>query len=148
MWYLLLTAGIFFLDFSVKNYMDEKYALNIRHPRFQNKIVIEKYYNKGAAFNFLEKKPEWIKWIHTVIFILLGGFYVRLLQKPGRRAAKIGAALLTGGGLSNLYDRCRKGHVVDYFRLNVGIKRLRRLIFNLSDLIIFIGALLLSCCRK
>lgn len=148
MWYLLLTMGVFFLDFAVKNYMDEKYALKTRHPRFKNKIVIEKYYNKGAAFNFLAKKPEWMKYIHTVIFALVGVFYIRLLQKPGRRAAKIGIALLTGGGLSNLYDRCRKGHVVDYFRINVGIKRFRRLIFNISDFFIFIGALLASCCIK
>ena len=57
-------------------------------------------------------------------------------------SGKTGVALLLGGGLSNLYDRYTKGHVVDYFHINIGPKRLRNIIFNISDFCVFIGALL------
>ena len=51
-------------------------------------------------------------------------------------------AMLAGGGLSNLYDRYTKHHVVDYVRFQTGPKWFRRIIFNVSDFFIFIGAVL------
>ena len=48
----------------------------------------------------------------------------------------------TGGGLSNLYDRYTKHHVVDYVRFQTGPKWFQRIIFNVSDFFIFIGAVL------
>lgn len=50
--------------------------------------------------------------------------------------------MLFGGGLSNLYDRYTKGHVVDYFHINIGPKWLRNIIFNVSDFFIFLGVIL------
>ena len=50
--------------------------------------------------------------------------------------------MLAGGGLSNLYDRYTKHHVVDYVRFQTGPKWFRRIIFNVSDFFIFIGAVL------
>lgn len=140
--YLLLTAGVFFLDFLIKRYMDKKYAGKVMHPRLGGRIVIEKYYNKGAALNFLAKKPGLMRGIHTAVIVAVGIFYYFLLRLDGRKLGKAGVAMLMGGGLSNLYDRYTKGHVVDYFRINMGPKRLRRIIFNISDFCIFIGALL------
>ena len=50
--------------------------------------------------------------------------------------------MLAGGGLSNLYDRYTKHLVVDYVRFQTGPKWFRRIIFNVSDFFIFIGAVL------
>lgn len=50
--------------------------------------------------------------------------------------------MLAGGGLSNLYDRYTKYHVVDYVRFQTGPKWFQRIIFNVSDFFIFIGAVL------
>ena len=50
--------------------------------------------------------------------------------------------MLAGGGLSNLYDRYTKHHVVDYVRFQTGPKWFQRIIFNVSDFFIFIGAVL------
>jgi len=48
-----------------------------------------------------------------------------------------------GGGLSNLVDRIAyDGHVVDF--LNIGIGSLRTGIFNVADMAITAGALLLA----
>ncbi len=143
--YLLITAGVFLLDFLLKSYMDKKYAGNVQYPRLHGAIILEKYYNHGAACNLLAGKPKFLKFLHTVMLILVGTVYYFMLRSSGHTAAKTGLALLSGGGLSNLFDRYTKGHVVDYFRINIGPKRLRNIIFNVSDFCIFIGALLAVC---
>ncbi len=140
MGYLLITAGVFFLDLLLKDYMDKKYARKVQHKRLNDKVIIEKYYNNGAALNLLEKKPKLMKMIHTVIMVMVCVIYYFILRLNGRKVGKLGLALLTGGGLSNLFDRYTKGHVVDYFRFNIGPKWLRSIIFNISDFCIFIGA--------
>lgn len=140
--YLLITAAVFLLDYIVKHYMDKKYARKVQHPRLCNKIIIEKYYNKGAALGFLHHKPLLLRALHTSIVLVVGVGYYFLMRIPGKTLSKTGMALLVGGGASNLYDRYTKGHVIDYFHLNFGPKPLRQIIFNISDFCVFIGALL------
>lgn len=140
--FIAITAGVFLLDFGIKYYMDKKYARKVRHPRLGGRIVIEKYYNHGAALNFLEKKPKVMRAIHTAILVVVGVFYYFLLRKGGKNLEKTGVAMLLGGGLSNLFDRYSKGYVVDYFHINRGPKWLKRIVFNISDFCVFIGALL------
>jgi signal peptidase II len=54
----------------------------------------------------------------------------------------VALALIAGGGISNLIDRLLyDGRVTDF--LNVGIGALRTGIFNLADMVILAGALLL-----
>ena len=59
-------------------------------------------------------------------------------------------ALALGGGACNLADRMRRGYVTDYFSFNVPWKKLRGLVFNLSDMFIAVGALLtaIGMCRR
>ena len=140
--YILITAGVFLLDLFIKSYMDKKYARNVRHKRLKNKVIIEKYYNNGATLNLLEKKPKTMRSIHTIIMFLVCVVYYFVLRLNGKKVGKVGVALLAGGGLSNLFDRYTKGHVVDYFRFNIGPKWLRRIVFNISDFCIFIGAVI------
>lgn len=140
--YLFITAGIFLLDFIIKTYMDKKYARKVQHPRLNGAIILEKYYNRGAALNLLDKRPKVLKLLHTVALVIVGTVYYFFIRHSNRPVAKTGLALLLGGGLSNLCDRYTKGHVVDYFRINIGPKWLRRIIFNISDFCVFIGALL------
>ena len=55
---------------------------------------------------------------------------------------KCGIALLLAGGASNLYDRLRRGTVTDMLRFPRGIKKWRHLVFNIADLMIFLGAVI------
>ena len=142
MLYLLIATAVFALDFGIKHHIDKKYRIKEQHPCKKNKIILEKYYNDGAAMGFLAKKPGLMKGIHTVMIVIMGIFFYILLRTSGKELAKTGMALLFGGGMNNLYDRYAKGHVVDYFRINMGPKRLRRIIFNVSDFCVFIGVLL------
>ena len=59
---------------------------------------------------------------------------------PGRRQKSRSDrfALITAGGLSNLYDRLKRGYVVDYF--SIRCKYLEKVVFNLGDFFIFAGS--------
>lgn len=140
--YLLITCVVFITDLLIKYFVDKKYARKVRHPRLGGRIILEKYYNDGAALNLLEKRPKLMRLLHSAALVIVGVFSYFLMRTSGRPLEKTGVALLLGGGLSNLYDRYTKGHVVDYFHINIGPKRLRNIIFNISDFCVFIGALL------
>ena len=47
-----------------------------------------------------------------------------------------------GGAFSNAYDRLKRGYVVDYVSFDIGSKRLKNIVFNVSDFFIMIGALI------
>src|SRR5262245_32261214 len=53
-----------------------------------------------------------------------------------------GAALIWAGGVSNLADRAVRGSVVDF--MNIGVGTLRTGIFNVADVAIMAGALLIA----
>lgn len=142
MLYLFITAAVFLLDFVVKSYIDKHYIKGERHPHVRNKIILEKYYNNGAALNLLEKKPKLLKAIHTIILFFVGVAYYFVIRYSSQPLTKTGISLLLGGGMSNLFDRYTKGHVIDYFHINIGPKWFKRIVFNISDFCIFIGALL------
>ena len=60
----------------------------------------------------------------------------------------VGAGLLLGGGLSNLWERLRHGRVLDYLRVPKAPGMLKRYTYNLADLAIFLGAALLVLRRR
>lgn len=140
--YFLITAGVFVADLCIKHYMDKNYTRKTKHPRMGGRIILEKYYNNGATLNLLSHRPQMMRLLHTIVLVIVGVFSYFLMRLSGRPLEKTGIALLLGGGLSNLFDRYTKGHVVDYFHINIGPKYFRSIIFNISDFCIFIGALL------
>lgn len=101
--------------------------------------------NRGAFLGFGDALPE-----RTRVFVLtwavgllLGGLFAYLLFSSALPPQSLIAwSLVCGGGLSNVVDRvARSGCVVDF--LNLGIGPLRTGIFNLADLAITTGVLLL-----
>ena len=57
----------------------------------------------------------------------------------------VGAALLCAGGLGNVLERLWRGCVTDYIRFpRLPAGRLQRLVWNLADLMLSAGALLLA----
>jgi signal peptidase II len=59
------------------------------------------------------------------------------------RSMALGVALTVGGGLGNLIDRLRfDGAVIDYIRIGIG--RLRTGVFNLADVALIIGLVLIA----
>lgn len=60
-----------------------------------------------------------------------------------RRRSPLGAGLVLGGGLSNLWERLRRGRVFDYVQFPRAPGRGKRYVFNLADFAIFTGVLAL-----
>lgn len=148
--YFTIACTVFGFDYFVKKYMDRSYSLNKHQAAAGGRIIWKKYYNTGASGNFLSAKPKLVRYIHTA---LLGGVIVKLLKIAPRKEAgmaKLGLAFLAGGGGSNLYDRYRKGYVVDYFSFGFGPGRFQKLVFNFADLFVFAGAfiLFLAACKE
>jgi signal peptidase II len=75
--------------------------------------------------------------------LLLGLLAYALLAKHIATSAVVAIALLFAGGLSNLTDRLlHGGYVVDF--INLGVGALRTGIFNVADIFISIGIVLLA----
>jgi signal peptidase II len=100
--------------------------------------------NTGAFLSFGSGLPE--HWRHIVFTVFVGIFLLGLLayvlfNRNLPRDYMTCLALVCGGGISNLIDRIAYGgRVVDF--LNVGIGPLRTGIFNVADMAITGGALL------
>lgn len=101
--------------------------------------------NSGAFLGLGATLPD--PWRHLIFTVLVGIFLLALLVYLLRSReltpfTTICLAFICAGGLSNLIDRIAyDGRVVDF--LNVGIGPLRTGIFNLADMAITFGALLM-----
>ncbi len=101
--------------------------------------------NPGGFLSFGAGLPgdvrTWLfKW--AVGILLTGALAFALLDRQVRTVTTIGLALFIGGGFSNLADRVFRGDLVVDF-MNVGIGRLRTGVFNVADLSIVVGLVVL-----
>jgi signal peptidase II len=101
--------------------------------------------NTGAFLGLGASLPERVR---TFVFsglvaLFLAAFLVYTIRSPHvTRTGFIASALIIGGGLGNLIDRLvNNGAVMDF--MNVGIGSLRTGIFNIADMAIMLGAVLL-----
>jgi len=78
-----------------------------------------------------------------LVSVFLAAFLVFLLRaKTWSSTALAAGALIVGGGLGNLLDRlARSGYVLDF--MNCGVGSLRTGIFNVADMAITLGVVLL-----
>lgn len=59
------------------------------------------------------------------------------------RTTALGAGLILGGGVSNFRERWKQGWVFDYLHFPKAPGPLKHYVYNLADLAIFLGSLLL-----
>lgn len=104
---------------------------------WQGRICLTALWNGGAAF-CLPLKRGLVTALSILILPLVWLF---------RGRNPVGAGLALGGGLSNLYERLRYKRVYDYVRFPK-LPKLGRYVWNLADLAIILGGLLLALCDK
>ena len=108
-------------------------------------VRLQLVYNRGAFLSLGSSFSEpWRQGIFTVGagFLLLGVLAYAFLSKPGSPLVVLAIALFFAGGVSNLIDRVAyDGLVVDF--MNVGIGPVRTGIFNVADVAITTGVLIL-----
>ena len=139
-----LALALFQIDLAVKSEMDKQPDDQKEQLLPGGMVGLKKLHNHGTAGGkHVGHMPEIIR-VSGAVTIACIACFIRSLVKPAGYVKRTGWALLTGGALSNLYDRCRKGYVVDYIRFHTPWKRLNNLVFNLADFFIMIGAVLVS----
>jgi len=137
--FIQLALGLFQTDLAVKHEIEAHPELEKEKELVGGRVFLTRLHNHGmAGGRFTGHMPALVK-SGGILTLGAAAAFVRLLGKPGRTMQKTGFAFLIGGALSNLYDRCRRGYVVDYVRFQTPWKWLSRLVFNLADFFIFIG---------
>ena len=125
--FIIIILLIFILDDKIKEYIENTKEMHKKETILKGNIIIERYHNKGAMLNFLENNTNVVKYISGFLLLLLSIVFLFLLPKKGRILLKFSLALIIGGACSNVYDRIKKGYVVDYF----SFKFLKNIIFNI-----------------
>jgi signal peptidase II len=101
-------------------------------------------YNHGAFLSLGLALPEaWRAGIFSVGtgLMLVGLFVYTLFSKAISKFELLALSLLLAGGIGNLVDRIAYGYVIDF--MNIGIGILRSGIFNVADIAVTLGVLLL-----
>lgn len=140
--YILIVVGIIVGERLIKGYIEENKVQGKEEPLYKDKIVLTKYHNKGAAFNLLATKGKTVVWVTASVIGILLLLFAHLLGKKGYHVTKLALSFILGGAFSNLLDRFERGYVIDYFRFTKG-KGLKNLVFNLADMFIFIGGIII-----
>lgn len=140
--YVALILGIFGLEYKLKNQIEESGMEGKEKPVLKNTLLIRKYHNTGAFLDAGHDKPRAVLILSVLLTFILTAVFVISLGMAGNRTLKWGLSFLLGGAYSNTYDRLVRKYVVDYVSFNLPVKWLRRIVFNVADFCIMIGALL------
>ena len=130
----LLIVVTFILDQLAKHWVNKELIPGEKRKPF-SKLVITNVKNEGMAFGaFSDNRP---------LVLVLSAFGIislwHMYKQSSSGAEKLGAALIAGGGLSNIYDRATKGCVTDYVYIE---SKRNTPVFNLADIFIIIGCLI------
>lgn len=142
--YAILAAAVFGLDFVIKDWVERTGKEGKEKAIGHGLLLLRKHHNRGAFLNMGENKGKLMEILSIVLTLAVTVLFLATFSFKGSRLLKTGLGLLLGGAYSNTYDRIRRHYVVDYVSFPVKNKALRRVIFNISDFCIMIGALCMA----
>lgn len=139
--FLTFGTTLTFLDQAVKKQIEEqdKDGFPRELPGSRGLIWLYKNHNPGFSFGFL-KESRAVELVPLCLASGIAGAWTYLMTTRGHFMEKLALTLTLAGGLSNLYDRLKRGYVVDYF--SIQWKALKKVVFNLGDIFILLGAAL------
>ncbi len=139
----IIALVTFFIDQIIK-FLAVKYLtiLNVI-PNVLSFVYAE---NKGVAFSMLWGNRWFIVFLSLLLLLFLIGFIKKEYVNYDKNVAlkNIMFGFLIGGILGNLFDRVFRGFVVDY--LSISLFGYSFPIFNLADVLITIGVILMVIC--
>jgi signal peptidase II len=141
--YLTLVGVIVALDALTKYVVQQTLVLYHPVPVLGDVFRLTYIYNPGAAFGLhLGSYSRYIFLTLTVVAVVV--LFVWYRSTPADdRLRLIAIASVTGGAIGNLIDRVRSHRgVVDF--LDVGIGAVRWPVFNIADIAVTTGAILLA----
>ena len=137
-----IILSIFAGDFWIKNQVEQKRAEGETREILGGRLLLRRYHNRGAALNFGERRRPLVAAVSVLLTLAALGALILSLGQKGNGMLRVGLSLLLGGAFSNTYDRLKRKYVVDYVSFGVKWKKLRQVVFNISDFCIITGALL------
>lgn len=139
--YAVLAAAIFLVDMGIKNWVERECTEGEERKIGNGILLLRKHHNKGAFLNAGEGKSTLVALLSIVLTLAMTVVFLTTFSFRGSRLLKAGLAMLLGGAYSNTYDRIHRHYVVDYVSFPVKNEAVKRIIFNISDFCIMIGAL-------
>ena len=142
-----LTSLVFIgCDRITKNLAKEHLMYHEPISYFHNTIRLEYVENTGAALSLGDQlsKPLsfWLLSIIPLVFLLLLFAYVISKMRELSTLKLLSYSMIIAGGLGNIIDRIMfDRHVTDF--MNVGISNLRTGIFNVADMCVTAGVIVL-----
>ena len=139
-----VAAGFLVTDIVTKWWAVKALApAHMRHAVFGDWMTFTLLYNPGAAFGL--HLGDWSRWIFTALTVGAVIILTRMYRgtAEGDRVKLIALGMILGGACGNLIDRLRSSQgVVDF--IDVGIGDMRWPTFNVADIGVSCGALLLA----
>src|SRR5262245_18425966 len=110
---------------------------------FAGTVQLEYAENTGAFLSLGSQPPEWARTtlLRVGVSLALAALVLVALRYRWSGFALAGASLTFAGGVSNLLDRILRGSVVDF--MSIGFGPIRTGIFNVADVAIILGGVLL-----
>ena len=133
--FIQLALGIFQIDLAVRQEAEQHPELEKGKDICGGRVRLERLHNHGTAGGRLKGHMPAIAGVSGLVTGGCAAYFLRLLWKEGRTLEKTGFAFLVGGALSNLYERCKNGYVVDYIHV-----LFFPYVFNFADCCITVGA--------
>ena len=133
----------------VGDVITKRIAVDALVPRYVPRAVLGDWvqfrlvYNQGAAFGIY--LGQWSRWIFIALTVVAVVILWRMFRitKPTDWFRTTAIAMVVGGALGNLLDRLRSAQgVVDF--IDVGIGAHRWPTFNVADMGVSVGAVLLA----
>lgn len=143
-----ISSIIVALDLYTKHMIQQAYQLG-DFTKITSYFDLVRAHNTGAAFSFLADAGGWQKWFFAIISLVAVIVLTYLIKKNlHNKLFCLGAALILGGAIGNLYDRLTLGYVVDF--LSFHINNWYWPAFNVADsaICIGVGLLLLDSFKK
>lgn len=147
---VLLALVTVFLTISCDQITKSKVRQELVHNEVvnivENAFVLTRAENSGAAMGLGSSLPQIWKLLFLQFLPLLVLLYMfRVIWTREMSIIKVLAfSLIIGGGIGNIYDRVFRSSVTDF--LYVDLELVRTGIFNLADVSVMTGALIICAC--
>ncbi|WP_303863123.1 signal peptidase II [Alkalibaculum bacchi] len=136
--YISIILFIIFMDLSSKKYITEYLKVN-SFKRITKHFYLNLVVNRGAFLGFLKNRQRLLKTIIALFLLILLGVLIFYNQNNAEPRMLLALSFIIGGASGNFVDRIYNGYVTDF--LYIKYKKLP--VFNIADIFIFLGAILL-----
>jgi signal peptidase II len=134
---------IFLLDRFTKLYVISLNEKNNNSELFSSQFLnIRLIWNDGIAFGLFSFKEYYLyNFMTAIILVVIIIIFIMIIKNEG--FARYSLAMILGGALGNFYDRIYYRAVPDF--IDFHLENFHWFIFNVSDIFITIGVVLMIC---